>query len=104
MFKCSLCLLAGKVELSLVLIYVIDLKQIHYRQIPIKMFVSDKFSCLPLAEGCGVGGGVYVRTLEAVPEGLLPPRMKAAGASVLEINWSEPEKPNGLIISYHIYR
>ncbi|XP_030271338.1 usherin [Sparus aurata] len=55
-------------------------------------------------EGCGVGGGMYVRTLETVPEGLPPPRVKAAGASVLEINWSEPEKPNGLITSYHIYR
>nr|XP_046239587.1 usherin [Scatophagus argus] len=55
-------------------------------------------------EGCGVGGGVYVRTLEAAPEGLSPPKVKAAGASVLEIYWSAPQKPNGLITSYHIYR
>uniref|UniRef100_A0A3Q4AAY9 Uncharacterized protein n=1 Tax=Mola mola TaxID=94237 RepID=A0A3Q4AAY9_MOLML len=54
--------------------------------------------------GCGVGGGVYVRTLETAPENLLPPTIKAAGASVLEIYWSPPHKPNGLIISYHIYR
>ncbi|XP_044201958.1 usherin [Thunnus albacares] len=55
-------------------------------------------------EGCGVGAGVYVRTLEAAPEGLLPPTVKAAGASVLEIHWSPPQKPNGLITSYHIFR
>ncbi|XP_074481361.1 usherin [Sebastes fasciatus] len=55
-------------------------------------------------DGCGVGGGVYVRTLETAPEGLLPPTVKAAGASVLEIHWSPPQKPNGLVTSYHIYR
>lgn len=59
---------------------------------------------LLLVEGCGVGVGVYVRTLENAPEGLLPPIIKAAGAYVLEIHWSAPQKPNGLITSYHIYR
>ncbi|XP_070688414.1 usherin [Pempheris klunzingeri] len=55
-------------------------------------------------EGCGVGEGVHVRTLETAPEGLLPPTVKAAGANVLEIHWSPPLKPNGRITSYHIYR
>ncbi|KAK2854220.1 hypothetical protein Q5P01_006881 [Channa striata] len=55
-------------------------------------------------DGCGVGEGVSVWTLEAAPEGLQPPTIKAAGANVLEINWTPPEKPNGLITSYHIYR
>ncbi|XP_070762485.1 usherin [Enoplosus armatus] len=55
-------------------------------------------------EGCGVGEGVYVRTLEATPEGLESPTLKAAGANVLEIHWLPPQKPNGLITSYHIYR
>ncbi|KAM9366692.1 usherin [Symphorus nematophorus] len=55
-------------------------------------------------EGCGVGEGVYVRTLETAPEGMQPPTVKAAGANVLEIHWSPPQKPNGLITSYHIYR
>ncbi|KAM9860567.1 LOW QUALITY PROTEIN: usherin [Aulostomus maculatus] len=55
-------------------------------------------------EGCGVGKGVYVRTLETAPEGMSPPTVEAAGASVLEIYWSPPKKPNGLIISYHVYR
>ncbi|XP_039982949.1 usherin [Xiphias gladius] len=55
-------------------------------------------------EGCGVGEGVSVRTLEASPQSLPPPTVKAAGAHVLEIHWSPPQKPNGLITSYHIYR
>ncbi|XP_059204973.1 usherin [Centropristis striata] len=55
-------------------------------------------------DGCGVGEGVFVRTLEAVPEGLLPPTVMATGPGVLEIRWSPPQKPNGLITSYHIYR
>ncbi|CAG5853774.1 unnamed protein product, partial [Menidia menidia] len=54
--------------------------------------------------GCGVGDGVYVKTLETTPEDLLAPTAKAAGAQVIEINWSPPLKPNGLITSYHIYR
>ncbi|KAI4829884.1 hypothetical protein KUCAC02_001544, partial [Chaenocephalus aceratus] len=56
------------------------------------------------SDGCGVGGEVYIRSLETAPEGLLPPTVKAAGASVLEIHWSPPQQPNGVITSYHIYR
>ncbi|KAK2920361.1 hypothetical protein Q8A73_002565 [Channa argus] len=55
-------------------------------------------------DGCGVGEGVSVWTLEAAPEGLQSPTVKAAGANVLEIHWSSPEKPNGHITSYHIHR
>ncbi|XP_029001116.1 usherin isoform X2 [Betta splendens] len=55
-------------------------------------------------DGCGVGEGVSVQTPEAAPEALSPPTIEAAGAKVLEVRWSPPEKPNGLITSYHIYR
>ncbi|KAF7665774.1 hypothetical protein LDENG_00132080 [Lucifuga dentata] len=55
-------------------------------------------------EGCGVGEGVYVQTLEAPPESLPSPTVNAVGANILEIHWSPPDKPNGLITSYHIYR
>nr|XP_057944950.1 usherin isoform X3 [Doryrhamphus excisus] len=54
--------------------------------------------------GCGIGKGIYVQTLEAAPKGLPPPSVTAAGPGVLEIHWSPPEKTNGLITSYHIYR
>lgn len=57
-----------------------------------------------LLEGCGVGKGVYVCTLETSPEGLLPPEVTAVGPNILEIHWSPPKRPNGLITSYHVYR
>lgn len=57
-----------------------------------------------LSEGCGVGKGVYVCTLETAPEGLQPPEVTAVEPNILEIHWSPPKKPNGLITSYHVYR
>lgn len=51
-----------------------------------------------------MGEGVFIQTLEAKPEGLSPPIIKEAGAKVLEVYWSPPSNPNGLITSYHIYR
>ncbi|XP_016124971.1 usherin [Sinocyclocheilus grahami] len=59
-------------------------------------------ACQP--DGCGVGQGVSVRTPEAVPLAQDPPVLTAAGATVIEVRWSPPNKPNGLITSYFIYR
>ncbi len=56
------------------------------------------------ADGCGVGQGVSVRTPEAAPLAQDPPVLTAAGAAVIEVRWSPPHKPNGLIINYFIYR
>ncbi|TWW67416.1 Usherin Usher syndrome type IIa protein [Takifugu flavidus] len=89
-----------------------DMSEIHHAGLDLQLTVRalQPFSNYLIrvqacqTEGCGVGKGVYVQTLEDVPEGLLPPRITAAGASVLEVYWSPPSKPNGLITSYHIYR
>ncbi|XP_061132682.1 usherin [Syngnathus typhle] len=54
--------------------------------------------------GCGVGEAAHVCTFEASPQHLSPPSVNAAGSSFLEIRWSPPQKPNGIITSYHIYR
>ncbi len=70
----------------------------------LEMYVWQIVSVFPHVEGCGVGMDVYILTSEAAPEGLQPPTVKAAGANLLEINWSPPKKPNGFITSYHIYR
>ncbi|XP_045063342.1 usherin [Coregonus clupeaformis] len=56
------------------------------------------------AEGCGLGEGVYVRTSEAPPEDMDPPTVTAAGATVIQVCWTPPHKPNGLITSYFIHR
>ncbi|XP_055085949.1 usherin [Periophthalmus magnuspinnatus] len=55
-------------------------------------------------DGCGVGNGAYVQTLEAAPEDMMPPTVLAVGPRVLEVHWLPPNKPNGPITSYHIYR
>ncbi|KAL7861387.1 hypothetical protein SRHO_G00128280 [Serrasalmus rhombeus] len=55
-------------------------------------------------DGCGVGPGVSVRTSEATPQALDPPELSATGAAVIEVRWSPPRKPNGLITMYFIYR
>ncbi|RXN20724.1 usherin [Labeo rohita] len=59
-------------------------------------------ACQP--DGCGVGHGVSVRTPEAAPLAQDPPVLTAAGADIIEVRWSPPHKPNGLIINYFIYR
>ncbi|KAK7153113.1 hypothetical protein R3I93_011118 [Phoxinus phoxinus] len=59
-------------------------------------------ACQP--DGCGVGQGVSVRTPEAAPLAQDPPVLIAAGAAVIEVHWSPPHKPNGLITNYFIYR
>ncbi|KAF7704133.1 hypothetical protein HF521_021205 [Silurus meridionalis] len=56
------------------------------------------------ADGCGVGEGISVQTSEAAPKALDPPELSAAGAEVIEVHWSPPRKPNGLITAYFLYR
>ncbi|GAA6098731.1 usherin [Tachysurus ichikawai] len=56
------------------------------------------------ADGCGVGEGISVQTSEAVPKALDPPELRATGAAVIEVHWSPPRKPNGLIKAYFLYR
>ncbi|KAK1793453.1 hypothetical protein P4O66_011830 [Electrophorus voltai] len=56
------------------------------------------------ADGCGAGPGVSVQTPEAVPQALDPPVLRAAAATVVEVHWSPPHKPNGLLTTYLIYR
>ncbi|XP_072320975.1 usherin [Eucyclogobius newberryi] len=55
-------------------------------------------------DGCGLGDGIHVQTLEAAPEDMMPPTINAVGPNVLEVHWLPPLKPNGPIISYHIFR
>ncbi len=61
------------------------------------------------AMGCTLSDASLVRTLEAPPKGLQPPRLTAyadvngAHNGVL-VEWIPPSKPNGIIIRYEIYR
>uniref|UniRef100_A0A4W4GYM7 Usher syndrome 2A (autosomal recessive, mild) n=1 Tax=Electrophorus electricus TaxID=8005 RepID=A0A4W4GYM7_ELEEL len=57
-------------------------------------------------QACQAGNspGVSVQTPEAVPQALDPPVLRAAAATVVEVHWSPPHKPNGLLTTYLIYR
>lgn len=68
-------------------------------------FVQQKNKCTYcIVVCCGVGEGISVQTSEAVPKALDPPELSAAGATVIEVRWSPPRKPNGLITGYFLYR
>ncbi|XP_013375386.1 PREDICTED: usherin isoform X1 [Chinchilla lanigera] len=53
---------------------------------------------------CGVSSTVPVKTLEAVPEDLSAPLLKALGPSCTKVQWMAPKNPNGIITSYFIHR
>ncbi|XP_078086591.1 usherin [Mustelus asterias] len=59
-------------------------------------------ACQP--DGCGVGKRAYVKTPEAPPQGQQPPIVTAVDSAVVEVKWFPPEKPNGIITNYSIYR
>ena len=51
---------------------------------------------------------MYTRThththTHTVPEGVLPPTLTPLGPSEIQINWTEPLTPNGIIIRYGVY-
>ncbi|KAM6459617.1 usherin [Liasis olivaceus] len=54
--------------------------------------------------GCGVGERAYATTAEAFPEDLSPPVITAIGPTSIEVKWSPPKKPNGIIRNYFVYR
>eukprot|EP00062_Callorhinchus_milii_P018719 gi/632972566/ref/XP_007902721.1/ PREDICTED: usherin [Callorhinchus milii] len=54
--------------------------------------------------GCGVGERKHVKTTEAPPQGQKPPVVTPVGSVVLEVKWFCPQKPNGIITSYLLYR
>lgn len=52
--------------------------------------------------GCGSGAAVYVRTGEAAPRGIDPPRATQQSSRNVVLSLSEPSEPNGIITSYVI--
>ena len=48
--------------------------------------------------GCTAGGTITVLTGEALPTGLSPPVGVAQSARVVEVSWTPPTQPNGIIL------
>lgn len=54
--------------------------------------------------GCGAGDAATECTLEAPPQGQGPPSLVAREWNVVEISWSGPATPNGILTQYEIDR
>ena len=46
----------------------------------------------------------FVYTRQSAPEGVIPPDLEPINATTIRVTWSEPQKPNGIIISYNVSR
>uniref|UniRef100_A0A8C6X579 Usherin n=1 Tax=Naja naja TaxID=35670 RepID=A0A8C6X579_NAJNA len=53
---------------------------------------------------CVRSNGTQIRTAEDVPEDLSPPWIYVLGSRSLQINWTSPEQPNGIILGYELFR
>ena len=53
--------------------------------------------------GCTQTEPVFVTTLSAAPEGILPPDLSAIDSSNIKADWKAPVKPNGKIIKYQLF-
>ncbi len=61
------------------------------------------------ANGCAISNPTSVRTLEAAPQGLAAPKLRALadvnGAhDGVSVTWAPPRRPNGVITNYDLYR
>lgn len=52
--------------------------------------------------GCGLSDAVFVRSAEAAPQGMDPPRVTQRNRRSVVLRWAEPSEPNGIIIKYVI--
>lgn len=54
--------------------------------------------------GCTASQPTPIRTKEAAPTGLAAPRLKVTGPESIEVTWTEPERPNGVVTGYELQR
>ncbi|XP_013916323.1 PREDICTED: usherin-like [Thamnophis sirtalis] len=53
---------------------------------------------------CVRSNGTQIRTAEDVPKDLLPPWIDVLGSRSLQINWTSPGQPNGIVLGYELLR
>ena len=54
--------------------------------------------------GCSYGNVQFATTAEAAPIGLSPPTITALTPRSIDLSWSEPSSPNGIILLYELLR
>lgn len=56
------------------------------------------------SHGCSDSKSATVTTLEDIPDGIQKPNLYVVGATAIDVRWSPPTKPNGIIKYYIIQR
>ena len=69
---------------------------------PFEAYTFMVTACTP--GGCTDSEGVVGRPSEAVPSGMSPPTLRVTSATSVEITWTPPSQPNGIITSYEVRR
>ena len=72
--------------------------------LPFTVYEVRVQACLQgVPNGCGTGPGVTVQTFEAHPTDMEAPLTIARGPDIVDISWSAPKQPNGIITQYLVY-
>ncbi|XP_069708870.1 usherin-like isoform X2 [Phaenicophaeus curvirostris] len=79
----------------------LETSAIIWNLIPFTKYVFSVQACT--TGGCLKSASVTVITAQAPPEGLHPPTIETISSTELAVEWSPPEKPNGIIIRYELY-
>ncbi|XP_028396319.1 LOW QUALITY PROTEIN: usherin-like [Dendronephthya gigantea] len=79
--------------------------RMSYIKSELQPFSLHKFHVVACTKsGCTEGPWNEARTHEAAPESLAAPTYTIFGPNVIEIRWTEPRKPNGVILYYTLQR
>eukprot|EP00076_Gallus_gallus_P047875 XP_419417.4 usherin isoform X2 [Gallus gallus] len=79
----------------------LETSAIIWNLMPFTKYVFSVQACT--SGGCLESQPVTVITAQAPPEGLKPPVIENISSTELSVEWSAPEKPNGIIIRYELY-
>ncbi|XP_065600248.1 usherin [Cyrtonyx montezumae] len=79
----------------------LETSAIIWNLMPFTKYVFSVRACT--SGGCLESQPVTVITAQAPPEGLQPPMVENISSTELSVEWSAPEKPNGIIIRYELY-
>ncbi|KAH3846702.1 hypothetical protein DPMN_089004 [Dreissena polymorpha] len=70
--------------------------------VPFRDYIFKLTACT--SGGCTDSGEVTGKPSEDVPKGMSPPILNVMSSSAIEVTWSQPSFPNGVITSYDVRR
>ena len=70
--------------------------------LPFTSYTFRVYACS--AKGCGSSSLASIVTFQAAPESILPPQAVVVSARKVELSWSSPKVPNGVILFYTLRR